>query len=49
MAMNYYFSFLIFRIFLAISTVIYLISINTLSVLLHPLQHLQIYGTLNEN
>lgn len=43
MAMNYYFSFLIFRFFHAIGNMIYLVSINTLRILLRHWELLQIY------
>lgn len=43
MAMNYYFSFLIFRFFHAICNMIYLVSINTLRILLRHWELLQIY------
>lgn len=43
MAMNFYFSFLIFRFFHAIGNMIYLVSINTLRILLRHWELLQIY------
>ena len=43
MAMNYYFSILIFRFFHAIGNMIYLVSINTLRILLRHWELLQIY------